>query len=259
MASVTGKTSFKIDDLINDTIVDGQVVSGHLILRARGGAEIDAGPVTGVGSPGPMGPAGPTGPAGPMGPAGAKGTTGATGPAGPAGPAGPVGPAGPSGSALSFMPVGYIYTSVVSTSPAVLFGGGTWVRIGQGRVLVGQDDTQTEFDVVEETGGEKTHAITTGELPSHNHSVDHNHAAVISDPGGNHTHVITRKAGVGTGGGVARGNNTAEADGTTQAVLDHTHNVDLPNYNGSSGSVGSGTAANNLQPYLVVFMWKRTA
>lgn len=211
MASVTGKTSIKIDDLINDTIIDGEIVGGHLILRNRGGAEIDAGPI-----------------------------------------------AGPGLSPLDFMPVGYIYMSVVSTSPQTLFGG-TWSRIAQGRVLVGQDITQTEFDTAEETGGEKEHTITTGEMPSHTHSTDHNHAAATSTSNGNHSHTLTRKAGSGTSTGVVRGNGTAEADGTTASTGDHTHNVNLPSYTGSSGSAGSGTPMNNLQPYLVVYMWKRVA
>jgi microcystin-dependent protein len=211
MASVTGKTSIKIDDLINDTIISGQVVDGHLLLENRKGALIDAGPVTGAAM-----------------------------------------------SPLDFMPVGYIYMSVVSTSPATLFGG-TWARIAQGRVLVGQDGTQTEFDTAEETGGEKTHTITSGEMPAHTHNTDHNHAAATSSSDGNHTHIITRKAGSGTSTGVVRGNGTASADGTTEAEGAHTHTVNLPAYTGSSGSAGGGTAMNNLQPYLVVYMWKRTA
>lgn len=51
-------------------------------------------------------------------------------------------------------PVGSIYMSVNSANPSTLFGG-TWVSWGSGRVPVGVDATQTEFDVVEETGGEK--------------------------------------------------------------------------------------------------------
>jgi microcystin-dependent protein len=211
MASVDGKTSIKIDALINDTIIDGEIVNEHLILRSRGGAEIDAGVVTGSVSP------------------------------------------------LDLMPIGYIYMSVVSTSPATLFGGGTWTRIGQGRVLVGQDATQTEFDTVEETGGSKTHTLTSAEIPSHTHSISHDHPAFDSSNAGGHTHVLTRKAGSGTSTGVVRGNATTSADGTTNTDGSHNHTVQIPPYSGSSGSAGSNTAHNNLQPYLVVYMWKRTA
>lgn len=209
MASVTGKTSIKIDDLINDNIIDGEVVSGHLILRTRGGAEIDAGAIA-------------------------------------------------STSALDFMPIGYVFTSVDPTSPQTMFGG-TWTRIGQGRVLVGQDPTQTEFDTVEETGGEKTHTLSTGEMPNHAHTINHNHAAFDTGTAGNHTHAITRRTGSGTSAGVVRGNATTTADGTTVADGGHTHAVNVPPYTGDSGAAGSGTPHNNLQPYLVVYMWKRTA
>jgi len=209
MATVDGKTSIKIDDLINQTVVDGEIVGGHLILRTRGGSEIDSGLVA--------------------------------------------------SSPLDLMPIGYIYTSVVSTSPATLFGGGTWVRIGQGRVLVGQDSTQTEFDTVEETGGAKTHTLGTPEIPAHSHTNSHDHASFSTTTDNNHTHTLTRKAGVGTSTGVARGNGTAEADGTTNSVAAHAHTVDVPAYTGNTGAIGSNSPHNNLQPYLVVYMWKRTA
>lgn len=210
MAAVTGKTSIKIDDLINDTVISGEVVSSHLILKTRGGAEIDAGIID-------------------------------------------------TSSALNIMPIGYVYISVDPTNPASLFGGGTWVRIGQGRVLVGQDPSQPEFDTAEETGGEKTHTITEAELPAHTHGIGHNHDSATSSSDGNHTHTLTRKSGSGTSTGVVRGNATATADGTTDAGGTHSHTVDLPAYVGNSGSTGGGTPANNLQPYLVVYMWKRTA
>ena len=65
-------------------------------------------------------------------------------------------------------PVGSIYISVSSTNPSTLFGG-TWTAWGAGRVPVGIDASQTEFDTVEETGGAKTHTLTVDEIPSHYH------------------------------------------------------------------------------------------
>jgi microcystin-dependent protein len=211
MATVDGKTSIKIDELVNGSIISGAVVNGSLILTTRGGANINAGVVT-----------------------------------------------APTVTALDFMPVGFVYTSVVSTSPQTMFGG-TWSRIGQGRVLVGQDGTQTEFSTPEGTGGEKTHTLIGAEMPAHTHAVDHNHTAATTAAAGQHTHTLTRKAGAGTATGVTRGNSTAEADGTTQAEPDHLHNVNIPAYTGTSGTRGGDGAHNNLQPYLVVYMWKRTA
>ena len=66
-------------------------------------------------------------------------------------------------------PVGSIYMSVNSTNPSNLFGG-TWVAWGSGRVPVGINTSDTSFNTVEKTGGNKTHAITASEMPSHTHS-----------------------------------------------------------------------------------------
>ena len=57
-------------------------------------------------------------------------------------------------------PIGSIFISVVATNPSVLLGYGTWVAFGIGRVLVGINAADTDFDVVEETGGAKTHKHT---------------------------------------------------------------------------------------------------
>lgn len=54
-------------------------------------------------------------------------------------------------------PVGAVFIAVVSTNPATLLGYGTWAAFGAGRMLVGLDATDASFDVVEETGGAKTH------------------------------------------------------------------------------------------------------
>lgn len=122
---------------------------------------------------------------------------------------------------LDAYPVGAVYISVVSTSPATLFGG-TWAAFGAGRVLVGIDATQTEFDTVEETGGAKTHTLTSAEMPSHTHSVQ-----VIGN-------------GTITGGGYPNPQDPAGSAYTT-------------------GAEGGGGAHNNLQPYIVCYFWKRTA
>ena len=123
-------------------------------------------------------------------------------------------------------PVGSIYINAsVTTNPATLLGFGTWVAFGSGRVMVGQDSGQAEFNALEETGGAKTHTLTTSEIPSHTHGLSQLK---------NHTNVF-QKAGFydrALGGGSA---------GYT------------------TDSTGGGSAHNNLQPYIVVRMWKRTA
>ena len=67
-------------------------------------------------------------------------------------------------------PVGSIYINAgVSTSPATLMGFGTWSRYGEGKVLVSQSSSDTEFDTLGETGGAKTHTLTEAQLPAHRH------------------------------------------------------------------------------------------
>ena len=64
-------------------------------------------------------------------------------------------------------PVGIVITLGVSTNPNTLLGIGTWTAIA-GRVIVGIDAGQTEFDTLNETGGSKTHTLSTSEVPSLN-------------------------------------------------------------------------------------------
>ena len=122
-------------------------------------------------------------------------------------------------------PIGSIYISTISTNPNTLFGFGTWAAFGAGRVLVGLDSADTDFDVAEETGGAKTHTLTSAEMPAHVHVEN----APSSAAGG------AMKFGIDT-----------NASGTQGAGI-------------STASTGGGGAHNNVQPYIVVYMFKRTA
>jgi hypothetical protein len=127
-------------------------------------------------------------------------------------------------------PVGSIYMNASdSTDPSVLLGFGTWAAFGAGRVLIGEgsdsDDQPTPETVsftAGEEGGEYNHTLTTSEIPAH-------------------THTYTRK-GTTTGGTLAGGD--------PNSVGEFTDNT---------STTGGGQAHNNLQPYIVVHMWKRTA
>lgn len=151
-------------------------------------------------------------------------------------------------------PVGVIYTSVVSTSPATLFGFGTWSSFGAGRVLVSLDSGQTEFDTVEETGGAKTHTLTEAEMPVHTHIQDsHNH---IQDA---HSHLTQRyptATGSSSGFTIDTSMSGTLADNTLPTKVATATNQVATAVNQNTGS---GNAHNNLQPYIVVYMWKRTA
>ena len=75
-------------------------------------------------------------------------------------------------------PVGSIYMSINNTNPSTIFGG-TWVSWGAGKVPVGVNASETEFNSVEKTGGAKTHTLTTQQIPSHTHTFHgnaHNHS-----------------------------------------------------------------------------------
>lgn len=137
-------------------------------------------------------------------------------------------------------PVGTIYTnSSVSTNPATLLGFGTWTAFGAGRVMIGFNAANALFDTAEETGG-SADAIT----------VTHTHTATVTDP--THTHPYFNMTGssgsFNAGGGL--GNNNGSNVTTTAA------STGISVTNSSTGS--SGTNAN-YQPYITVYMWKRTA
>lgn len=142
-------------------------------------------------------------------------------------------------------PVGSIYISTVSTNPALLFAFGTWVAFATGRTLVGIDAGQTEFDTVEETGGAKTHTLTEAQLPAHRHLL---WAPVVvtvtpvSLTNSNQAGYVRDDAGAGDFRYAVDNGGTA-----TDASV------------GRSSSIGSDTPHNNLQPYIVTYMWKRTA
>ena len=124
-------------------------------------------------------------------------------------------------------PVGAIFTTTVAyaNSAAVVaaIGGTTWTAFGAGKVLVGVDASDTDFDTVEETGGAKTHTLTISEMPAHTHSYDRQ----VTSTDALSIHDIVRTTGGNSGS--------------------------------TTGSTGGGTAHNNLQPYITVYMWKRTA
>ncbi len=155
-------------------------------------------------------------------------------------------------------PIGSIYMSVNSTSPATLFGG-TWARWGNGRIPVGVDTSQTEFNTVGKTGGEKTHVLTKSEIPGHTHAISAQ--TITSTSAGSHGHRLAYSSTAAVGGSAARVNGSGTlwtGDSVTEHNGAHTHNVTIPAHTANSNSDGGG-AHNNLPPYITCYMWKRTA
>ena len=101
--------------------------------------------------------------------------------------------------------------------------GGTWERWGAGKVPVGVDPNDTDFNAPNKSGGAKTVTLTKDQIPAHTHSVNNQSTTTYMVPQGNYYGLITNST------------------------------------NGSTGSAGGGKAHNNMQPYMTLYMWKRTS
>tara|TARA_B100000902_G_scaffold397989_2_gene463365 strand:- start:2457 stop:3182 length:726 start_codon:yes stop_codon:yes gene_type:complete len=123
-------------------------------------------------------------------------------------------------------PVGSIYiNAAVTTNPATLLGFGTWAAFGSGRMMVGYNASDSDFDALQETGGAKTHTLTIDEIPSHTHNRPKGWKPA---PNSNDVDI--------TGG---NGVNIAD--------------------NMLTDATGGGQAHSILNPYIVAYMWRRTA
>jgi hypothetical protein len=175
------------------------------------------------------------------------------------------GPVSGAGLIDAIYPVGSIYINATNnTNPGTLLGVGTWAAFGAGRVPVGFNASDSLFDTAEKTGGSKdaivvshTHTGTTG-----NQSANHTHTGTTSTAGSHsHSYVAVVAGGfgnAGTSGATTTTTNTGSAGShnhtfsTNGASSDHNHSF-------TTGSTGSSGTNANLQPFITVFMWKRTA
>ena len=107
--------------------------------------------------------------------------------------------------------------------PLSCWGGGTWTRIAKGQTLVGLDENDSDFKTAEKTGGEKSHQLTINEMPSHHHYI----GGYSNDDGTKYYYIF-------------RSSNTLYGSKNTN-------------------DTGGNQAHNNLQPYYVTYIWKRTA
>lgn len=178
----------------------------------------------------------------------------------------------PQTSILQAYPVGSIYMSVVETNPAELFGG-TWEAL-PGRVLVGAGVSDFDINYVAGTrGGSRARTLTSSNIPKHTHTVEikntaatHSHRNGVYDevePGGgplssNYGAIKmypTKTQHVMAADNSAFGTNTQLYMGyTSETSAVHTHEVTVGYYGAKEP-----TEISVMQPYLVVYMWKRTA
>lgn len=124
---------------------------------------------------------------------------------------------------LAAWPVGSIYMSMVATNPGTLFGG-TWVRIANGRMLIGADSASYPAGSI---GGEETHTLTVSEMPRHIHGVDRPPYTYSEWTDGEEVY--------------------AQQSSTAGWAK------------GSTDSAGGNQPHNNMPPYIAVYMWRRTA
>lgn len=157
--------------------------------------------------------------------------------------------------ALQSQPVGTVRDFTVEFDPNTKWGG-TWSKMDAGRVLVSAgtytEGSDTYTYTLGDKGGEAKHQLTTDELPSHTH------VASISS-GGEHIHYISRNidiTDVHVGEYGPSNDTVSNYDGAqpfkTSSAGNHTHTVTVNN-------TGGNTSFNEMQPYDVVFRWKRTA
>ena len=142
-------------------------------------------------------------------------------------------------------PVGHIYTTVASGNPNTLLAGmsgTTWVSFGSGQTLVGLNSGDADFNAIEETGGTKTnttstgnHTLTTAQIPSHTHSMGTTTTFNVSIDDRQVTVLNPFWGGFGSNG------NRNVANTGSGAAHSHTNSIDV------------------VQPYIVVYFWKRTA
>ena len=159
--------------------------------------------------------------------------------------------------AKNMYPVGSIYMSVSATNPSTYFGG-TWVAWGSGRVPVGINTSDSNFNTVEKTGGASAVTLTASQIPSHTHTFTG--SSTTTNSAGGHTHNIGRDTDGGSGSSRytvhKAGASGAQGTSPTSSAGAHTHTLTPKGKNGNTGGGGSHT---NLQPYIVCYMWKRTA
>lgn len=147
------------------------------------------------------------------------------------------------------------------TNPADLFGG-TWEALAEGRVLIGANDSYPVGSV----GGEATHTISVDEMPTHNHggtfqgSGSTNSVNISGSFGYFRGDSEVYTSGVFSNGGLVSNKGYTGSSWINGRRVnmssDHSHTFSV---SGNINSNGSNQPHNNMQPYLAVYMWRRTA
>jgi len=145
-------------------------------------------------------------------------------------------------------PIGSIYVNASnSTNPATLLGFGTWVAFGGGRVPVGYISGDTDYGTAEATGGSSNVTLTAQQLPDHGHRILD---TTLTDPALSTESYSSHKAvSIINAGDAYRLNSQASGNPPI---------IEQSIYDGDS-LAGPQTSVDTRQPYIIVYMWKRTA
>ena len=174
-------------------------------------------------------------------------------------------------------PVGSIYISVNNANPASFFGG-SWVPFATGKTIVGVDTGQGEFNAVEKSGGHKELQSHAHGMNNHVHSLNNhthtvpNHVHTMQGAGNHYHYLGINKDAVQKGTSYNKPNNfeSGSTSYKSNTTGNHAHTMNSSgtcttggnsgNTGGNSGNTTStgGGNAGNLQPYITVYMWKRT-
>jgi hypothetical protein len=147
-----------------------------------------------------------------------------------------------------------VFLAVVSTDPGTLLGYGTWSAFGAGRMLVGRDSGDAAFDTAEETGGAKTHTHA-----AHTDVMNHTHSVSVTDPGHFHDQMRLPTA-TGAVTGFTVDTSMSGTPATANATGSKTTGITASTANPAGGVASIGhDSPSHLPPYIVVYMWKRTA
>lgn len=151
-------------------------------------------------------------------------------------------------------PVGSIYMNATnSTNPSSLLGFGTWVTLGAGKMPINNGGGFTAGD----TGGSTTHTLSEAQLPEHKHFLFANYSM-----NGNQFSDWARINNVDTGNG--KNDSAAVEYYQASGSDDFKYRMAFDRINAEpsvykSGKIGSGSSVDHMNPYIVVYMWKRTA
>ena len=180
--------------------------------------------------------------------------------------------------------VGGIEFNISGCNPSEKYPGTVWKSWGQGRVIMGVDDSgDTEYEEAEMIGGSETHTLTASQIPAHAHTMAHTHGMAHQHPNGDINHlefvganvsniahtrlrvapnnefVVANNADVG----VLLPSNALHRNNTNRTTRANTGGSTVTNTGGSSsantGSTGPGNAHSNMQPWITCFIWVRTA